>query len=265
MRILDFFNYIEKEYKSWVFFLVKASIKIILIIVISLIIIQVAKIMIEKATSSTRRAKVNTLKTMGISCIRYIVFFIATVSILQEIGINTTSLLAGASMFGLVVGIGSQSLIRDFITGFFIILENQYDVSDYITVGEISGTVEAINLKITKLRTDEGIQYTIPNSTITKVANYSRNETTLNVTAIFSTDINVKEIENLLRTVCIKAQAENKKILEGPSVVGITAMDRESITFTITAKAKKYNQINIEAYLRSKIQTIVFESKNKLS
>ena len=96
--------------------------------------------------------RARTLRGLLQSSVRYLIYFIGIVMILQEFKIDTTSLVAGAGIVGLALGVGAQSLIRDLITGFFIILENQFAVGDYIVSGDMGGIVEDIGLRVTKLR-----------------------------------------------------------------------------------------------------------------
>ncbi|MEI6286155.1 MAG: mechanosensitive ion channel family protein [Bacillota bacterium] len=198
--------------------------------------------------------RVMTLCTLAKSLARYIVIFIATMSVLQELGVNTTSILAGASMIGLAVGVGSQNLIRDFLNGFFILIENQYDVGDYVIIGDMSGRVEAVNLRATKLIADNGSEHTLPNSSVVKVTNMSRRLIVAKVTVPFKYDVSLIAAAALLNSVCIKAKEANDNIVEGPTVLGITDLKPEGLTLTISAKVKPMTQFSVEVYLRESIQ-----------
>ena len=198
--------------------------------------------------------RVMTLCTLAKSMARYIVIFIATMSVLQELGVNTTSILAGASMIGLAVGVGSQNLIRDFLNGFFILIENQYDVGDYVIIGDMSGRVEAVNLRATKLIADNGSEHILPNSSVVKVTNMSRSLIVAKVTVPFKYDVSVIAAAALLNSVCIKAKEANDNIVEGPNVLGITDLKPEGLTLTISAKVKPMTQFGVEVYLRESIQ-----------
>jgi len=233
---------------------------IVIVIAVAYVMLLVINLAIKKALmpinnmTADDNNRVMTLCTLARSLARYVVIFIALLSILQELGVNTTSILAGASMIGLAVGVGSQNLIRDFLTGFFILMENQYDVGDYIVVGDMSGTVEAVNLRFTKLRADNGAVHILPNSSVVKVTNMSRGAMAATVTVPFKYEINIFAAAALLNDVCIKAKEANEYIIEGPSVVGITDMKPDGLIFTVAAKVKPTTQFNVEVYLREAIQ-----------
>ena len=135
--------------------------------------------------------RARTLGSLVQSIVRYMIYFITIVMILQEFKIDTTSLVAGAGIVGLALGVGAQSLIKDFITGFFILLENQFAVGDYIVIGDMSGTVEDIGLRVTKLRDGNGVLHIIPHGAIIRVSNYTRGhmQATVNVPIAYGEDI----------------------------------------------------------------------------
>jgi small-conductance mechanosensitive channel len=108
------------------------------------------------------------------SSLRYVTFFIMLVTVLQQIDVNVTALLASASILGLAISFGSQNLIRDVISGIFIILENQYTVGDKVQISGITGFVERMSLRLTVIRGEDGTIFTVPNGNISVVANFSR-------------------------------------------------------------------------------------------
>lgn len=115
-----------------------------------------------------------TLSNMMTWTLGLIIGVIALFMILSELGINITPLLAGAGVAGLAIGFGAQSLIKDFVSGLFILLEDQYNQGDVVKIADIAGIVEEVNLRRTVLRDLEGIVHTIPNGVITTASNYTR-------------------------------------------------------------------------------------------
>src|SRR5690625_3614670 len=103
----------------------------------------------------------------------YIVYFTAFIMILSTLGIEVMPLLAGAGVAGLAIGFGAQNLVRDVISGFFIIFEDQFSVGDYVGVAGIEGTVEEIGLRTTKVLSWTGEMNVVPNGDVTQVTNYS--------------------------------------------------------------------------------------------
>ncbi|MFO0561775.1 MAG: mechanosensitive ion channel family protein [Polyangiales bacterium] len=117
------------------------------------------------------RQRVETLTRVVTSLTRAAVISLAIVMVLGELGMEIKPLLAGAGIAGIAVGFGAQSIVKDFFAGFFILLEDQYDVGDTVTIGSVTGTVEQMTLRVTVLRDANGTAYFIPNSSITQVAN----------------------------------------------------------------------------------------------
>jgi small-conductance mechanosensitive channel len=115
-----------------------------------------------------------TLKPLLTNIVRWVVAFVALVMSLRELGVDVQAVLVSAGVVGLAVGLGAQSLVRDVITGFFILFEGLIAVGDTIEVGAVRGTVEAIGLRVTKLRMADGALRIIPNGNLTEFANHSR-------------------------------------------------------------------------------------------
>jgi len=125
----------------------------------------------EKRPASGRQ--VSTASALLSSAAGYAIFFIAVLMILREAGVNTAALLGGAGVVGLAVGFGAQNLVRDVVTGFFIIFEGQYSVGDHVEINGVFGVVEEIGLRVTKLRTPRGDLRFFPNGTISSVNTYT--------------------------------------------------------------------------------------------
>lgn len=198
--------------------------------------------------------RARTLSSLFQSILRYFIYFIAMVMLLQELHIDTTSLVAGAGVIGLAVGVGAQSLIKDFVTGFFIILEDQYAVGDYIHSGELSGTVEEVGFRTTKLRDSSGILHFIPNGTIARVSNYSRGhmQAEIHVPVAYAADID--EVLALLAAVCEEVKRSMEEVLEGPSVVGIIELRTSEAVVKVSAKTVPLTQAKVETALRYRIR-----------
>ncbi|RDI95820.1 mechanosensitive ion channel family protein [Meiothermus sp. QL-1] len=123
---------------------------------------------------SREQVRAQTLKSVLESVLQVLIVVLGTLLVLSNLGLNVTALLAGAGVVGLGISLAAQNLIRDVLNGFFILLEDQYGVGDVITVGQLSGTVERFNLRLTVLRDLEGRVHFIPNSTIQQVTVMSR-------------------------------------------------------------------------------------------
>jgi small conductance mechanosensitive channel len=114
--------------------------------------------------------RVRTMSGLIKSLLRYVLYFIGVIMILSELNVDTRSILAGAGIIGLAVGIGAQSLVRDVVTGFFILFEDQFAVGDRVTIAGVSGTVEDLGLRVTKIRDATGELHIISNGEIKQVS-----------------------------------------------------------------------------------------------
>ena len=128
----------------------------------------------ESVQSALRATQLRTLASVFHSVGLVVIIFLAGMQILPVLGINIGPLLASAGIAGLAIGFGAQTLVRDFINGFFILIENQFDIGDVIKVGAVAGTVENLTLRRTVLRDMDGTLHTVPNGQITIVSNLTR-------------------------------------------------------------------------------------------
>lgn len=145
----------------------------------------------EAAASDARRARVGALRTVLRSAAGFTLGFIAVIMLLQAVGINVSSLISAATILGLAIGFGAQKLVKDVISGFFILSEDQYGVGDYVTIGTTSGVVRELGMRTTRLIDNSGKIFIISNGDIVSVYNHSRNPLTawLDVPLSASTDL----------------------------------------------------------------------------
>ena len=119
--------------------------------------------------------RADTLSKLLRSVTTYVVWFLAVIQILKVgLGVDVTSILAAAGVLGVAVGFGAQSLVKDVITGFFLLFENQFSVGESVTIDGFTGSVQELGLRSTKIRSETGDMLTIPNGSIVKVVNHSR-------------------------------------------------------------------------------------------
>lgn len=194
--------------------------------------------------------RARTLRGLLQSSVRYLIYFIAIIMILQEFKIDTTSLVAGAGIIGLALGVGAQSLIRDLITGFFIVLENQFAVGDYIVSGDMGGIVEDIGLRVTKLRDSNGVLHIIPHGAIVRVTNFTRGHMQASVTIPIPDGEDVEKVLSLLEEACRIVASEMPQVVEGPKVVGIVDWHGKELIARLVAKTMPLEQGKVETALR---------------
>lgn len=135
-----------------------------------------------KNLHSGQERRFNTVGKLLKNTVSYIIYFIMALLILAELGISLGPLLAGAGIAGVAIGFGAQSIVKDVITGFFIVIEDQFAVGDTIQTGAFKGVVEVIGLRTTRIVSESGEVHIIPNSAINQVTNYSINKSKLNIT-----------------------------------------------------------------------------------
>jgi len=155
----------------------------LIIVVVALVALKLIDIAIRKIFSGNNANKrTSTLMVLLKNIANYVVWFFVAISLLEKLfNIDATSILAAAGIVGVAVGFGAQGLVKDVITGFFILFENHFSVGDTVTIEGFKGTVEVLGLRSTKIRNEEGDLFIIPNSSITKIINHSKSNIEINV------------------------------------------------------------------------------------
>jgi moderate conductance mechanosensitive channel len=205
--------------------------------------------------------RARTLSAVLKMILRYAVYFIVVIMILQEFRIDTTSILAGAGIIGLAVGVGAQGLVKDMITGFFVILEDHYAVGDYIVSGDMAGTVEDIGFRITKLRDANGVLHIIPNGSISRVSNYTRGhmQAVINIPVAYQADI--AKVLALLEEACLDIGKSLPEVLDSPKVVGVVDLRPGQVIVRVVAKTVPLEQQKVETAFRHKIKLLFDAAK----
>ncbi|WP_278913886.1 mechanosensitive ion channel family protein [Deinococcus wulumuqiensis] len=194
-----------------------------------------------------RSVRVQTLKGVTDSTLKVIIVVVSAIAMLQTLGVNATSLLAGVSILGVAVGFGAQSLVRDVFTGFFILLEDQYGVGDVIAVGtgQLSGTVERLNLRVTALRALDGTVHIIPNGQIQTVSVSSKDWSRVVATVDVTYNADVDEALRVLDAVSqelYRDPAWDDHFLDAPEIQGVTALAPDGVTLRALFKVLPKSQ-----------------------
>jgi len=239
--------------------------KILMIVVVSLVLIRILRALtgktvalhIRKVPSGFRAQQVRTLATVISSVGIFVIIFVAGLEILALLGINLGPLLASAGIAGLAIGFGAQTLVKDVINGFFILLENQYDIGDYIRVAGVKGTVEAMNMHSTVLRDEDGTVHIIPNSEIKIVSNATRDwsQLILRVTVAYSEPS--ERIVKLLQDVGEDLRydpAFADDIVSDIEVPGIDRVGNGEVEYLIQVKTRPNQQHRVSRELRLRIK-----------
>ena len=192
----------------------------------------------------------NTTSTLVLSVI-------VLLMILPEVGIEIAPLLAGAGIIGLAIGFGSQNLVRDFLSGLFIIIEDQYGIGDVVKIGDKSGVVESLNLRRTVLRDLDGIQHHIPNSEIKVSSNLTKDWSRINLDVPVSPNADLDEVTKLLNKIGQELYQDSEYrdfFLEAPTVLGLDKFEGSVIVFKILGKTKSLRQWDLTRELRKRIK-----------
>lgn len=218
---------------------VMPALKIAAIIAIAAIILRYSGRWVDRIFNMRRidEKRAATLSRLLKSGIRYAVYFIAAFTVLINLGVDLMPIFAGAGIVGLAVGFGAQNLVRDVITGFFLIFEDQLHVGDYVQInGDITGTVEEIGLRVTKIREwSERLHY-LSNGEITQVANYNRDQMRALVDVVVPYEEDQEKVEDTLERLLGQLAKEHEAILlDNPSIYGISNLDSDGVRYTVMA------------------------------
>lgn len=187
------------------------------------------------ALSEERLARIRTLQALVKSVMGYVLLFVLVIMLLDTLGANVSGIVATAGIGGIAIGFGAQRLVRDVISGVFLIVEDQFGVGDYVTIGQATGVVEELGMRTTRIRDEQGRLWILANGDILSVTNYSRSpiEAAADVGIAVASDVAAaKEVLNQ----ALRELYEGKRIpgLAGPpAVTGISGWDAGRITLRI--------------------------------
>jgi small conductance mechanosensitive channel len=233
-------------------FLLMRPLKIILVVVIAALVARAGARAVRRAVLTVRNRsplssprsvrggqRASTLGDVLASCIRAGVWSIAFLIILDEVGINLAPLIAGAGIAGVAIGFGAQSLVRDVISGLFILLEDQYGVGDIVTLGDTTGTVEDLSLRVTRLRSADGTVWFVPNGEVRRIGNSSMEWSQALIDVVVAHDADVDEVQRVLleeaRAFAVEPEW-SASILEPPAVVGVQGIDEKGVRIRVLVK-----------------------------
>lgn len=185
------------------------------------------------------------------------VFGLMILAMLSIAGVEVGPILAGAGIIGVGISLAAQSLIKDIINGFLILFEDQFGVGDVIAIGDLSGSVEAINLRVTQLRNTEGRLITIPNSQINIVQNLSKDWSQVDLSVSVEPSTDLSEAMLILKETALSMAKDShwqKFILEPPDLLGVEAIDSSGITLRLLLKTQPLKQWVVARELRAQLK-----------
>ncbi|HYA62272.1 MAG TPA: mechanosensitive ion channel family protein [Candidatus Sulfotelmatobacter sp.] len=222
----------------------------------------VSKLIIKPATTPTRAAQAREQQTRTLSIIVYstgskVVWALAILTAAQEFGVNVTPVAAIAGLASLAVGFGAQNLIRDVITGFYIILEDQYAVGDTIQVGETVGRVEHLTLRRTVVRDARGALVTLSNGDIRTLGNLSRDWSQAFVDVAVSPQVSQERTIQALDAAAAGLRNDpswSQALVDGPRILGLQSYDQNASTVRLQVRTAPSRQEDVARELRRRIQ-----------
>jgi moderate conductance mechanosensitive channel len=209
---------------------------------------------------ATQTRRVQRAKTMGDllkSVITGLLIAVIGTMILSELGVNIAPIIASAGIIGIALGFGAQSLVKDFLSGIFMIFEDQYGVGDVVDLGEASGTVEAVSLRVTRLRDLNGTVWYVPNGEILRVGNMSQNWSRAVVDVNVGYQEDLARVERVLREVAHDLWDDedfNGLVIEEPEVTGVEMFTPDGITLRVLLKTAPMEQWGVARALRQRVK-----------
>jgi small conductance mechanosensitive channel len=208
-------------------------------------------------TTTPRRAqRARTIGSVLRSISSAVVLTVGAIMVLAEFGVALAPILASAGIVGVAVGFGAQNLVRDFLSGMFMLLEDQYGVGDIIDAGEASGVVEAVGLRITTLRDHQGTVWYVRNGEILRVGNKSQGYavTVIDLPLAHAADIpSASAIAERAATERVSEKDLADSVLEPPEVLGVERVGPEGVTLRLTVKVKPGEQFAVQRALNAAI------------
>lgn len=265
---MDYFlNHLSDNLENMMTALLPNALRIGLLIILFLILLPIGKKIIHKVimkAGSSRKIKpgrIKTLEKLMSNVYFYILFFAMIIMIFGVLKIPIAPLLAGAGVLGLAIGFGAQGIVSDVVTGFFILLEWQLEIDDYVTIGSIEGIVEEVGLRTTKIRSFDGTLNYIPNRNITNVANHTRGNMRALVDFTISREEPLDKTIATLERVCATFQSDDR-FKDGPHVLGVENLDASNMVLRVVGHTENGKQWECERDVRKEIQ-LAFAAENE--
>lgn len=217
----------------------------IILLIGRLLINRTFKRYLAKTMLTTNRT--NTIRSLTLNIFRYTCFFFYLYALLSVIGVPVGTLIAGAGIFSIALGLGAQGFVSDVVTGFFILLEQQIDVGYVIQIGTIKGTVTALGIRTTQVTSSDGTLNFIPNHNITIVSNFSRNNMRVQIDIRIDSKAPLQEINETVEQVNEQLIDKYPEVKSEPEIVGTTMNENNQLVFRITMTAASGTQETVRS------------------
>ncbi|WP_232324914.1 mechanosensitive ion channel family protein [Halobacillus mangrovi] len=238
------------------------ALKILMILFISFLIIKIGRRVIAQFFANKRRGPFQitkrreaTLNKLILNTLSYVVYFVAFIMILETFTINIGALLAGAGVAGLAIGFGAQNLVRDVISGFFIIFEDQFSVGDYIRTSGVEGFVEEVGLRTCKVKAWTGEVHILPNGNVTQVTNYSVHNSIAVVDVSVAYEENIEKAEQAILQLLEELPDRYEEMIGVPQLLGVQNLGASDVLMRIIAETHPMEHWAIARALRKEVKT----------
>jgi small conductance mechanosensitive channel len=222
------------------------------------------EVVITPPIATVRAAqRAETIATLLKSVVTLVVWAFALLMSLSEVGLDVGPLIAGAGFVGIALGFGAQNLVRDFLSGIFMLVEDQYGVGDVIDAGEASGTVEAVSLRTTRLRDINGVVWHIPNGQIQRIGNKSQgwSRALLDVSVAYATDLDFAK--QVIESCAAEMRRDSEwavELLGDPEVWGVEALGPDAVELRVSVETRPASQWKVARELRKRLKTALEEA-----
>ena len=207
----------------------------------------------EERLRIRRRARAASISEVLRGTITVVIWTVALILVVGELGINLAPLLAGAGIAGIALGFGAQQLVKDCITGLFMLVEDQYGIGDFVDLGEATGTVEQVALRTTVLRGVDGTVWHVPNGFVERVGNMSQHWSTALIDIEVAYDADLATVRDVMQRtaeeVCTGDEISDH-ILDAPRVLGVETLGADGITLRLTVTTAPGTQWTVQRELR---------------
>ena len=198
--------------------------------------------------------RVEALASILRSVASFVIWTIASFMVMGQLGVDLAPLIAGAGIIGVALGFGSQSLVKDFLSGLFILIEDQFGVGDIVDLGEATGTVEVVSLRTTRLRAVDGTVWHVPNGEIQRVGNKSQHwsRALLDIEIAYAND--VEHARTVIKKVADQVWNEQEDVIEEPDLWGVENLGANGVTLRLVVKTRPSQQWVVSRLLRERIK-----------
>ena len=210
-----------------------------------------------RLTGERHRQRMLTLGSLLRSIVTFTVSAIAILTVMAIIGIPLGPLLASAGVGGVALGFGAQSLVKDFLSGVFMILEDQYGVGDVIDTGEAIGTVEEVSLRVTRLRDAQGVVWYVRNGEIIRIANRSQGWSTATVDIPFSYREDVDRVGGIIGDAIAGMEQDDawsEALLDPPRLLGVESITGGTVTMRVLARCAPDTHWGVQREIRRRVK-----------